>query len=67
MSFKIGDKVRKIGGRYGGPGRIVGYTVDLGHDSHNPYVLYSVAMKVEGGYGEFIHVFPERVLEIAEK
>jgi len=56
--FFIGQRVEKIGGRYGGPGRIVGWTVDLG----DGYRLYNVAMKVEGGYGEFVHVFPASVL-----
>lgn len=58
--FKVGDKVRKIGGRYGGPGRIVSVSDDLDNDG---YRLYAVAMKVEGGYGEFVHLFPARVLE----
>lgn len=57
--FKIGDLVVKTGGRYGGPGRIVGITDDLGAG----YKLYAVAMRVEGGYGEFVHVFPGSVLE----
>lgn len=56
--FQNGDLVEKIGGRYGGPGRIVGATVDLG----DGYRLYNVAMRVEGGYGEFVHVFPAVVL-----
>lgn len=63
--FKLGQKVWKMGGRYGGPGRIVGETMEL--DDRDGYFLYNVAMKVEGGYGEFVHVFPESVLrETAE-
>lgn len=58
-SFSVNDKVRKVGGRYGGPGRIVGWTEELDEDG---YRLYNVAMKVEGGYGEFVHVFPASVL-----
>jgi hypothetical protein len=58
--FKDGDRVRKVGGRYGGPGRIVGSTMAL---DDSGYRLWNVAMKVEGGYGEFVHVFPETVLE----
>jgi len=57
--FKDGDRVIKIGGRYGGPGRVVGPPVQMDDD----YRLYLVAMKVEGGYGEFVHVFPETALE----
>lgn len=60
-ALKPGDKVEKFGGRYGGPGRIVGVTYDLG----DGYKLYSVAMKVDGGYGEFVHVFPATVLRAA--
>jgi len=60
-AFKRGDLVEKHGGRYGGPGRIVGETDDLSDDG---YRLYAVAMKVEGGYGEFVHVFPESVLRL---
>lgn len=62
--FKVGDYVRKVGGRYGGPGRIVGVTEELDDDG---YRLYNVAMKVEGGWGEFIHVFPDKVLEYDEE
>jgi hypothetical protein len=58
VEFAIGQRVEKTGGRYGGPGRIVGWTDDLGEG----YRLYNVAMKVEGGYGEFIHVFPASAL-----
>jgi hypothetical protein len=58
MEFQSGDLVEKVGGRYGGPGRVVGVSDDLG----DGYRLYSVAMKVEGGYGEFVHVFPAAVL-----
>ncbi len=63
--YKVGDKVQKIGGRYGGPGRIVGMTEDLGAIG-GPYILYNVAMRVEGGYGEFVHVFPASMLEPLE-
>lgn len=60
VAFKLGDLVEKIGGRYGGPGRIVSVSSDLG----DGYILYGVAMKLEGGWGEFIHVFPASVLRI---
>lgn len=61
--FNRGDLVEKFGGRYGGPGRIVGETEELSDDG---YRLYAVAMKVEGGYGEFVHVFPASVLRYPE-
>lgn len=57
--FKVGDYVAKIGGRYGGPGQIVGDTIGLDASGHK---LWNVAMKVEGGYGRFVHVFPSGVL-----
>jgi hypothetical protein len=57
--FTPGQTIHKVGGRYGGPGRYVGDTMALDADG---YKLYSVAMKVEGGYGEFIHVFPASAL-----
>ena len=58
-AFQLDDRVEKIGGRYGGPGRVVSVSKDLG----DGYRLYGVAMKVEGGYGEFVHVFPAAVLK----
>lgn len=61
--FKIGDLVTKVGGRYGGPGRVVGVTEEL---DETGYRLYSIAMKVEGGSGEFIHVFPASVLVLRD-
>ena len=59
MTFNDDDKGQKFGGRYGGPGRIVGDVIEM----ENDYRLYCVAMKVAGGYGEFVHVFPETALE----
>lgn len=60
--FQIGDHVRKIGGRYGGPGRIVGDTMALDDDG---YKLWNVEHKIEGGYGKFCHVYPSNALEPA--
>ena len=60
MKFRLHDKVNKVGGKYQGPGEIVGWTAPL--DDFG-YRLYNVAMKVEGGKGRFVHVFPETVLE----
>lgn len=59
--FLIGDRVQKVGGRYGGPGRVVGISEDLDGDG---YRLYQVAMRVEGGFGEFVHVFPAACLRL---
>ena len=57
--FKPGDLVDKVGGRYGGPGRVVGATEAL--DAAG-YCLFNVAHRSEGGYGEFVHVFPASML-----
>lgn len=57
--FKNGDEIYKVGGRYGGPCRVIGDALDM---DDNGYILYTVMMKVEGGYGEFVHVFPESAL-----
>lgn len=59
--FTIGDRVWKFGGEYGGPGEAVGITVDLNGKGRR---LYAIAMKVEGGYGRFVHVFPASVLRL---
>jgi hypothetical protein len=59
--FMLGDRVQKVGGRYGGPGRVVGISEDLDGDG---YRLYQVAMRVEGGFGEFVHVFPAACLRL---
>ena len=61
--FLLGDRVLKVGGRYGGPGRIVGVSEDLDGEG---YRLYQVAMRVADGYGEFVHVFPASCLRLAE-
>ncbi len=58
-TFKVGDYVSKVGGRYGGPGQIVGETIELDDKGHK---LWNVAMRVEGGYGQFVHVFPSSAL-----
>lgn len=57
--FKVGDHVVKVGGRYGGPGRIVGDTIGL---DESGYKLFNVAHRIEGGYGEFVHVYPASML-----
>lgn len=60
MTFRVGDRVEKIGGRYGGPGRVVGIA-DAFDDGH---VLYNVAHRIEGGFGEFTHVYPAANLRL---
>jgi hypothetical protein len=60
IEFKPGDRVEKVGGRYGGPGRIVGIA-DHFDDGH---VLYNVAHQISGGYGEFVHVYPASNLRL---
>jgi hypothetical protein len=62
-AFALGDRVEKVGGRYGGPGRIVSVSEDMG----DGYRLFGVAMRVEGGYGEFVHVFPSAALKKIER
>lgn len=37
--------------------------VSVSEDLGDGYRLFGVAMKVEGGYGEFVHVFPAAVLK----
>lgn len=58
MGFAVGDHVEKVSGRYGGPGRVVGISDDLG-DGH---FLYLVAHRIAGGFGEFVHVYPAALL-----
>lgn len=60
MAFQVGDRVEKVGGRYGGPGRVVG-VIDAEPDG---YVLYVVAHRIAGGFGEFKHVYPAANLRL---
>jgi hypothetical protein len=55
-TFLVGDRVTKFAGDYGGPG-IVKAVVPHG-DSHR----YMVAHKIEGGFGEFLHIYSEHQL-----
>lgn len=57
--FAIGDPVEKIGGRYGGPGKVVGIADEFA-DGHR---LYLVAHRIAGGFGEFVHVYPASNLQ----
>jgi hypothetical protein len=55
--FPIGSRVRKLGGSYGGPGIVRGHaTIETGE------VRYLVGHRIADGYGEFLHVYPARLL-----
>lgn len=57
MKFRTGDRVMKNGAGYNGPGEVVvGF---LGKDGHPRYV---VAHNIEGGRGEFYHIYSEAQL-----
>lgn len=60
FKFCVGMPVQKIGGKYQGPGLIVGETLDL---DAKGYKLFNVAMQVAGGKGWFVHVFPASGLQ----
>lgn len=62
MKFSTGDRVEKLGGRYGGPGRIAGIASEF-DDGH---VLYLVAHRIEGGFGEFCHVYATANLRLLQ-
>ncbi len=52
FKFQIGDKVYKHTGDYRGPGVVRGVTT---LPNHKP--RYLVGHKIEGGDGEFLHVY----------
>jgi len=55
--FKIGDRVRKNSGEYGGPGIVRGLCLTaLGE------YRYLVAHRIEGGWGELLHIYNRRQL-----
>lgn len=56
--FVVGDLVTKTGGKYGGPGVIRG--VYFAGDG-TPMVV--VGHQILGGYGEFQHVYPAKIVE----
>lgn len=56
--WAVGDKVRKVGGDYGGPGEVVGrFEVKPG------IWRYNVAHYIQGGFGRFIHIYSSHQLE----
>jgi hypothetical protein len=57
MKFRAGDSVYKSGAGYAGPGEVV--VAFLGKDGHPRYV---VAHRIEGGRGEFYHIYGEAQL-----
>lgn len=53
----IDTPVEKIGGSYGGPGIVRGHAV-----TEKGETRYLVGHRIEGGYGEFLHVYPRDLL-----
>jgi hypothetical protein len=52
--FKVGDLVWKWTGGYGGPGRVRGV-----FPLENGNTRYVVGHRIEGGFGEFLHIYAE--------
>jgi hypothetical protein len=52
LKFEIGQLVEKWTGDYTGPGRVRGVSV-----LENGKVRYLVGHRIEGGHGEFLHVY----------
>jgi len=52
--FRVGQQVEKWPGNYGGPGTVRG----IAHDKGQP-LRYIVGHKIEGGFGEFFHIYAE--------
>ena len=56
-SLVIGEPVEKVGGKYGGPGKLVARWTDEHGDEMNV-----VAHRIEGGCGMFKHVYPAKMV-----
>ena len=56
-SLVIGEPVEKVGGKYGGPGKLVARWTNEHGDEMNV-----VAHRIEGGYGMFKHVYPAKMV-----
>ena len=56
-SLVIGEPVEKVGGKYGGPGKLVARWTDEHGEEMNV-----VAHRIEGGYGMFKHVYPAKMV-----
>lgn len=57
----IDTPVEKIGGSYGGHGIIRGHAVTESGEAR-----YLVGHRIEGGYGEFLHVYPPNLVRRVE-
>jgi hypothetical protein len=55
--FIIGEKVKKIGGQYGGPGVVKAVITVSGS------LRYVVAHRIQDGWGELLHIYSENQLE----
>jgi hypothetical protein len=60
--FKTGDQVWKIGGDYGGPGIVRGRFFNGAGQER-----FVVAHKIDGGFGQFLHIYSERNLVLASE
>jgi hypothetical protein len=59
MNFAIGDRVKKINGQYGGPGVVRGVFA-----MENKNMRYVVAHRIEGGWGEMLHIYSKNQLAL---
>ena len=60
-AIPIGTKIEKVGGSYGGPGIVRGYAeAEIGSPR------YLVGHQIEGGYGEFLHVYPIDMIRVKD-
>jgi hypothetical protein len=59
--FELGQRVEKWTGDYGGPGIVRGIM-----NNANEQLRYLVGHKIEGGHGEFLHVYAEGNLRAPE-
>ena len=59
--YRVGQLVEKWTGQYGGPGRVRGIAQDDGQP-----LRYVVGHRIEGGFGEFYHIYAEGNLREVE-
>ena len=52
--YRVGQLVEKWTGQYGGPGRVRG----IANEDGQP-LRYIVGHRIEGGFGEFYHIYAE--------
>jgi len=60
--FQIGDQVHKFAGAYGGPGVVRGHCILAGGA-----VCYIVAHRIEGCFGELLHIYSEEQLRMLRR